>query len=236
MLTAVRRLHRSFLDGKYALVASVSDGLTADATVKESGGKAVNRLLAKALAGDADTLDGCPDGSTYKRVLSVASGLVQTASVADGSITKTKTESRFRCLTNLNSADQSIANNSPTAVSFDAEDHDVGSLHDNVTNNTRITIPAGGDTGQWIFVATVRWAGNATGDRTVIIRKNGAGNALGAAYFGNPGSADFTMTCTAYVNAPAVSDYFEVVVTQLSGGNLNVRSGRFTTFQAIHVW
>jgi hypothetical protein len=36
--------------------------------INESGGKAVNRLLGKALAGDADNLDGVVDGTTFARI------------------------------------------------------------------------------------------------------------------------------------------------------------------------
>jgi len=77
-------------DAKYAVPSTSSDGLTADSGVKESGGKFVNRLYAKVLAGDSDVLDSVVDGTTYKRVLNVSSGLVQTTSVADAAITAIK--------------------------------------------------------------------------------------------------------------------------------------------------
>src|SRR5437870_5870414 len=118
-----------FSDGAYAVVSSASDGNTAGASVKESAGKAINRLLAKALAGDADSLDGTPDGTTYKRITGVSGAQVQTASVADLAITKAKTEARSRCRVH-HSATQSIANLTDTYLAFDTEDFDVGALHD----------------------------------------------------------------------------------------------------------
>jgi hypothetical protein len=63
---------RGLSDGGYSMYGTTSDGLTAHANVKESGGKEVRRLLAKTLAGDSDSLDGLPEGSTYNRVLSTA--------------------------------------------------------------------------------------------------------------------------------------------------------------------
>ena len=67
---AALKSHRlaPFNDGNYALSSTTNDGLSSASGVKESGGKAINRLLGKALAGDPDSLDGTPEGTTYKRV------------------------------------------------------------------------------------------------------------------------------------------------------------------------
>lgn len=56
-------------DGDYSVRGTTATGDTAHSGVKESGGKAVNRLIGKALAGDADSLDGLPEGTTYNRPL-----------------------------------------------------------------------------------------------------------------------------------------------------------------------
>lgn len=49
------------------------------------------------------------------------------------------------------SSNFSVGNNTLTAIAFDAEDTDTDSIHDNVTNNTRLTIPtiSGVTTGLW---------------------------------------------------------------------------------------
>ena len=224
-------------DNLYAVQASSSSGDTTTAAVKESGGKAINRLLAKPLAGDPDSLDGTPDGTTYKRILSVASGLVQTASVADLAITKAKTEARSRCRLH-HSATQSIANLTDTYLAFDTEDYDSGNLHDTVTNNSRITMPSGGNTGVWLLHAEVGWDANATGYRSVVIQKNRT-TIVAIAQLGGVGSnAGTFQACTAVEDAPAVGDYFEVRVTQSSGGNLSVGNPNvsYTFFSATHLW
>lgn len=59
-------------DGNFDTSSTTSDGLTIHSGGKESGGKPVNRLLAKTLAGDVDTLDGLPEGTSYKRVIATA--------------------------------------------------------------------------------------------------------------------------------------------------------------------
>jgi len=52
------------------------------------------------------------------------------------------------------STDYSVGNNVYTAVSFDAEDTDTDTIHDNSTNPTRLTIPSisGVTTGLWLVV------------------------------------------------------------------------------------
>jgi hypothetical protein len=81
---------QDYTDGKYALIATDTVGETADALVKESGAKALNRLFAKPLAADPDTFDSVGDGTTYKRVLNISSGLVQTTSIAGLAVTDAK--------------------------------------------------------------------------------------------------------------------------------------------------
>ncbi len=53
------------------------------------------------------------------------------------------------------SGDFSVGNNTLTAVAFTAEDYDTDTIHDNSTNNTRLTIPTltGVTTGLWRFSA-----------------------------------------------------------------------------------
>lgn len=61
--TGKRRRAGVLDDGLFILKASDAAGNTANSTVTESGGKAVNRILAKALAADPDTYDGVPAGT-----------------------------------------------------------------------------------------------------------------------------------------------------------------------------
>lgn len=214
-------------DGDYPLRATNNTGLAAHGSVTESGGKAVNRLFAKALSSDSDNLDFAPDGSTYKRVLGVASNLITPSSVTG----------RNRCRLS-NSAAQVIGNDTLTALTWDTEDYDTGSLHDPTVNPSRITIPAGGDTRPWFFFGYIPWAFNATGDRGVYIAKNGvivSGTAVKACagLFGGLGVST-ELPVAWQEDAPAVGDYWEVLVRQNSGGNLNVGSN--AKFGVTHQW
>jgi len=51
--------------------------------------------------------------------------------------------STFAGVSVFKSADQSIASGSFTAATFDSENWDTDAFHDNVTNNSRLTVPSG---------------------------------------------------------------------------------------------
>lgn len=144
---------------------------------------------------------------------------------------------RNRCQV-YHSANQAITSSSLTILAWDSEAFDVGTLHDPSTNNSRITIPAGGDTGLWLFVGQVEWAGGAGSARTVQILKNGVATPLAVSRVALPSSiAGPVHQVFAFVNAPTVGDYFELEVLQNAGVNVNVIgtvSG--SHFAAHHLW
>ena len=129
----------------------------------------------------------------------------------------------------LDNSAQVIANTAFTVKTWDTEAYDTDGYHDNVTNNSRITIPAG--------VTKVRltahilwdfWNGNT---RTVKIRKNGSDGAIDDAVI----TYQPKISCTAgqqsgvqgyFIDSGIITvapaDYFEVLVWQNTGGNLNV--------------
>lgn len=117
---------------------------------------------------------------------------------------------------NLGATPQSIANNTLTAVGFDEEKIDSDSFHDNVTQNTRLTIPT---TGKYLVGGTVTFAGNATGIREVFIQLNGTIITSHEDHTLDAGI--FTAHVQAIVNATA-AQYVEIAVYQNSGGALDV--------------
>jgi len=115
-------------------------------------------------------------------------------------------------------ATQSIANNTNTLVNFNSEEYDTNSIHNNVTNNSRLTIPSGYD-GYWSVTGKLTFAGNATGARQLRLNKNGSL----VANFLVPitGSGEQSIILTNTLNLIA-TDYLEFVVYQNSGGALNL--------------
>ena len=76
-----------------------------------------------------------------------------------------------RAKTFRNVANQVIPNNVLTALNLNAEQYDIGILHDNVVNPERMTIPSGGG-GSYSFTAQVTFEADSTGIRQIIIQKN----------------------------------------------------------------
>ncbi len=119
------------------------------------------------------------------------------------------------------SAAQTIASNLTafTALAFNSEREDTDSMHDPVTNNTRLTCNTAGT---YVISGHVLFASNATGVRRLAIRLNGATYLAGtdaAAMSGAP-----MRLGVATVFPLSAGDYVELLVAQNSGGDLNVNT------------
>lgn len=127
------------------------------------------------------------------------------------------------------SANVSIPDSTSTAVAFNTEDYDTSTIHDNVTNNTRLTVPSG--VTKIRLSAGVKWANNATGRRSIVLNKNGAAfQGQGAMTVDAGASINHELNVTTGVIAVSAADYFEVIAFQDSGGALNVLSNESTWF------
>lgn len=102
-------------------------------------------------------------------------------------------------------------------VNWTAESYDTAAMHDNASNNNRITIPAG-FTGAVHLEAVVRMVGGGLtsgGTGTVSIRKNGTTVVQAQASPGN--STDTQYATVAYTDLPAEGDFYDVTA---SGSNV----------------
>jgi hypothetical protein len=119
-------------------------------------------------------------------------------------------------------ANQSIATATLTVLAFNSERYDTDAYHDLVTNNSRLTVPAG-LAGKYLITAHVNWAANAdANERAIGIRLGGT---TFIAYNNGPGInvAGIQMHSTATtVYDLAVGNYIEITVFQASGVALNV--------------
>lgn len=113
---------------------------------------------------------------------------------------------------------QTIGNGAFTTVAFNAETFDDWGMHDNSTNNSRITILV---PGTYCVYAFIKWSNNSTGTRLMFLLKNGSIN-IGRE---DPG---YTFDTAQYMMRQyrlQKGDYLEVQVYQNSGGNLSIRDG-----------
>lgn len=128
---------------------------------------------------------------------------------------------QFRCSAYHNTT-ESISSATWTSASLNSEDYDVGTMHDTVTNNSRITVPTNGG-GLYLITASVSFAANATGIRSTRIRKNGSTLLLQgtSSTIGGSITPMIPLSTVASLNA---TDYIEVQAYQDSGGALNIGS------------
>lgn len=141
---------------------------------------------------------------------------------------------RFRCrLYKL--ASQNITTATPTAVAWTTEEYDHGDLHDNAVDPERITIPAGGNVGTWIFTATVTWGVGTTGIRQLRIQDSigRIASVSMAAHAGNP-----QQSVSVAVDSPDVGEYYRVYVEHDEGSNVAIVGilAEQSTFMATHIW
>lgn len=125
-------------------------------------------------------------------------------------------------------ATQSINNTTTTAVQWNTEGFDTDTFHDTVTNNTRLTIPAGCG-GIYLVTCTIPWANNATGARELLIRLNGSSPSW-AGDRNSPGAnvAHYNHCSFVIPQNLAAGDYVEATVWQSSGGALNIDNAQGT--------
>ncbi len=123
-----------------------------------------------------------------------------------------------------------VSNATSTAIPFDTENFDTNGYHNNSSNNTRITIPAGKG-GYYLLNGFITIDGSSTGERQIIFYKNGVslGNVTGGiAMLNTLAAINFN-----YTLALADSDYVELYVYQASGGSLDVKQA--STFIASYL-
>jgi hypothetical protein len=119
----------------------------------------------------------------------------------------------------FNTTAQSIATSTDTIITFSNESFDTDSFHDNVTNNSRFTIPAGLG-GKYLFIFTQRFGSNATGRRVGSLLKNGtavAGMEVAAS------SAGTVQLIISQIIDLVPTDYVEGRLFQTSGVSLDTQ-------------
>ena len=117
-------------------------------------------------------------------------------------------------------ASQTISNATETALTFNSENYDTDSFHDNSTNNTRMTVPAG-KAGKYLITANTTFTNNATGQRIVYVYVGATLVHTSGPAIGGSASIDLGIS-TSYVANLAVADIVEVRAYQNSGGSLAI--------------
>jgi hypothetical protein len=120
-------------------------------------------------------------------------------------------------------AAQSITSATPTALAFNSERFDqagnaADTMHDNVTNNSRLTCRYAG---VYQITGNASFAANATGYRQLEIKLNNTTTIESSIDMTASGTVASRILCTTLYSL-AVNDYVELIAYQTSGGGLNV--------------
>jgi hypothetical protein len=157
-----------------------------------------------------DTLSGGGLAAPDLRTNSVGSSEVSNGSLGTGELAHSIPTARV-----TRSGAQSIPDSLNTNLAFDQERYDAAGVHDNATNNSRLTAPV---TGIYAVTAQFTWGGSAgAGSRFAGVMKNGS--TLIARSQQLPGDDDENITTQVRL---AAGDYVEVLVLQTSGGSLTI--------------
>jgi hypothetical protein len=116
--------------------------------------------------------------------------------------------------------DQTLTTATVTTVNFGAEDTDTDSLHDNSSDNSRITIAL---TGKYLIGGVLNYAANGTGVRQIRLHQDGSGTPIRISSI--PGTAgDNARPAAAWLVSATAGAYFELKAYQDSGGDLTLSS------------
>ena len=134
------------------------------------------------------------------------------------------------------SANQAIASGSSfKSVALNSEAYDTDTIHDNVTNNSRLTVPTG--ITRVRLTGYVKWQPNGSSFRLMKIRKNGAAGTIDDDQAGfepdmftsaaNDSVPDAGVLIDSGIIRAVATDYFELQVSQESGVSLNLLAGDY---------
>jgi hypothetical protein len=204
----------------------VKDGAAAIRTLGSSADTTVKALNPGTTAGDVDyyttsTAKARLGIGTAGQVLTVNSGATapEWATPAGAAFVGCR-------ITQATGTNQTISNNTSTDLTFDSETYDTDGFHDNVTNNARITIPAGKG-GKYQITGHVEWINGVTGIRNIYIFKNGTSQIATTTL--PTQSSDFNLEVNSTADLTA-GDYITLQVYQNSGSTRDVYKRTDTTY------
>lgn len=158
--------------------------------------------------GAALNLEGSAENETFALLLRLISATTSTLPRCQGLMT-----SNLSCVSGV-----------ATVVPLQGETFDTHTMHDLVTNNSRITVPAQ-QGGLYAIVGHFAWAATMIGAFQVELRKNGTTTVGERRDAGeNLAATDSTGQVVA-VETLEPADYIEMVVTQATGGAFNLLGG-----------
>lgn len=128
------------------------------------------------------------------------------------------------CLT-YKTGNQSLSNANQTYISFDAEVYDTNGIHDNSTNNGRLTVPSGNG-GYWFIYALGSYdtsSGGGNRMNSFIVNRTTEFGTYAVLTPVNGGQRQEVLSFA--VRNLSAGDYVELLCAQYSGGTINLNGG-----------
>jgi hypothetical protein len=206
--------------------SSTSTTLAATANAVKTTYDLANGAIAKSIVDAKGDLVAATAADTVSRLAVGANGTVLTADSAEATGLKWATPasgSTFKGASVYAGSSQNITNATWTTMNWNSESWDTDAFHDNSTNNSRFTVPAGLAGKYQLNVQIVFGDRTSTGAQATRILKNGS-----IVYYGLQWAPDATAYTGVIQNVTvdgAVADYFEVQVYQSSGGTRGTGAG-----------
>lgn len=147
-------------------------------------------------------------------------GNIGTSGLSSSAVTAAKMGTPYTCSL-YKTSDQIIGSAVPSIVSWNGEVFDTGALHDTVTNNSRVTIPAN-FAGYWQIRGELKMTGGTSGGRLIAIYKNGSQWRLSRP--GSPTNSDVS-PAVFDILLLAAGDYIEILAYADGGTNVTIQGG-----------
>ena len=146
----------------------------------------------------------------------IADNAIDAAKVVDGSLGTAEFSHSIPAVRATRTTDQALQfmSNNATTLIFDSEHYDTAAMHDDATNNSRLTAPVDGI---YAITAQVVWSASTTGDfRSLTVRKNN-GVSIARAMLPPAASGTLPMEVSTEIRLQA-GDYVEASVFFDAGG------------------
>ena len=183
----------------------------------------------------ATTLTGAGSGITALAAGNIASGTIATARLGSGTANNSvflrgdntwaaagATDIGARVYKTVG---QNTSNDTVTTVTWNAESYDTDNIHDNSTNNERLTCRTAG---KYMVFARVVFAADAVGGRGIRLKIN---NANQFDFIQGPGSAHLSSGIHySEIRELSVNDYLEIQCFQSYGSTLSIKGDEFSVF------
>lgn len=173
-------------------------------TYASAGGTLARTVVQRTL------VSGTYDDTSPTAISLSGNAIVRCSAVAD--------DRNYRgCFLRLSSA-QAISNSAWEVILFSSEEYDTDDFHDNVTNNSRITIPSG--ITRVKLSGNISWESNTAGLRGASIYLNGVVDSVDLRPAASTALQHTNYVGTAVIDV-TVGDYFELYARQTAASSLS---------------